>query len=122
MQTEVTRLYREAERIMKEQHQAGRVDVAMAAVVAEQGEDIAAFDKSSQQEQDEDSTMDLGGADPNQVIAEASAASAAAATVAGAAKKSSRAKPKPDAAPQGDGEPASSGSAPAPAASPAAAA
>lgn len=123
LQTEVTRLYREAERIMKEQHQAGRVDVAMAAVVQEQGKDIAEFDKSSQQEQDEDSTMDLGGADPSQVIADASAASAAAAAAAGAgaAKKGSRAKSKPDPASQG-GEVVPASGAPAPAVSPAAAA
>jgi hypothetical protein len=129
LQTEVTRLYREAERIMKEQHQAGRVDVAMAAVVREHGNDIAEFDKSSQQEQDEDSTMDLGGADPSQVIADASAAAAAAAAAAGAgtagagtAKKAPRIKTKPDSAPQGDGAAVSTSGAPAPAVTPAAAA
>lgn len=124
LQTEVTRLYREAERIMKEQHQAGRVDVAMAAVVQEHGKDIAEFDKSSQQEQDEDSTMDLGGADPSQVIADATAASAAAAAAAGAggAKKAPRtAKAKPEPLPQGGAEAVPAG-APAPAVSPAAAA
>lgn len=124
LQTEVTRLYREAERVMKEQHQAGRVDVAMAAVVQEHGKDIAEFDKSSQQEQDEDSTMDLGGADPSQVIADASAAAAAAATAAGAgaAKKTPRTKTKPDSAPQGDGAVLPASGAPAPAVSPTAAA
>lgn len=110
LQTEVTRLYREAERIMDEQHQAGKVDVAMAAVVKEHGNDIAAFDASSKQEQEEDSTMDLHGADPSQVIADAAAASAAAAAAAAAGKKSSRPKAKAEPAESGAAEPAPLGS------------
>ena len=114
LQTEVTRLYREAERIMAEQHSAGKVDVAMAAVVQQQGQDIAEFDKSSQQDNDDDPTMDLKGADPSQVIDSAAAAAAAGATAAGATKRLRTTKVKAEAAPAatGDSLPSSSTAAP----------
>ncbi len=114
LQTEVTRLYREAERIMAEQHSAGKVDVAMAAVVQQQGQDIAEFDKSSQQDNDEDPTMDLKGADPSQVIDSAAAAAAAGATAAGAIKRPRTTKLKAEPAPAatGDSLPSSSTAAP----------
>lgn len=83
LQTEVVRLYREAERIIAEQRQTGQVDVAMAAVVQEQGKDIAAFEESAQQEQDED------GANPEQVIVEVDAT---ATVTVGSAKRASRSK------------------------------
>jgi hypothetical protein len=79
LQTEVTRLYREAQRIMAEQHKTGKVDVAMAAVVQQQASDIEEFDASSRQEND-DLTTELADGDPGQLIAEAAAASAAAST------------------------------------------
>lgn len=122
LQTEVVRLYREAERVMKEQHQAGKVDVAMAAVVQEHGKDIAAFDASSQQEQNDDSTMNLNGANPDQVISDAVAGSTAAATAAAAAgaapKKAPRKKAEPAAAAPDGGTvaPMANAGAPAPAA------
>lgn len=114
LQTEVTRLYREAERIMAEQHNAGKVDVAMAAVVQQQGQDIAEFDKSSQQDNDDDPTMDLKGADPSQVIDSAAAAAAAGATAAGATKRPRTTKLKAEPAPAatGDSLPSSSTAAP----------
>lgn len=114
LQTEVTRLYREAERIMAEQHNAGKVDVAMAAVVQQQGQDIAEFDKSSQQDNDDDPTMDLKGADPCQVIDSAAAAAAAGATAAGATKRPRTTKVKAEAAPSAtaDSLPSSSTAAP----------
>lgn len=111
LQTEVTRLYREAERIVKEQHSTGTVDAAMAAVVQEQGKDIAAFEQSSQQEQDEDSSMDLRGADPTKLIDDAAAASVAAATAASAPRKPRAAKAKTDTPPAGDADPAGPGGA-----------
>jgi hypothetical protein len=114
LQTEVTRLYREAERIMAEQHSAGKVDVAMAAVVQQQGQDIAEFDKSSQQDNDDDPTMDLKGADPSQVIDSAAAAAAAGATAAGAMKRPRTTKVKAEPAPAAtaDSLPSSSTDAP----------
>ncbi|HEX2543443.1 MAG TPA: hypothetical protein VHL79_01100 [Ramlibacter sp.] len=54
LQTEVVRLYREAERVMAEQHRSGKVDARMAAVVQQQGEEIAAFAASTQAEAQED--------------------------------------------------------------------
>lgn len=114
LQTEVTRLYREAERIMAEQHSAGKVDVAMAAVVQQQGQDIADFDKSSQQDNDDDPTMDLKGGDPSQVIDSAAAAAAAGATAAGATKRprTTKVKAEPALAATGDSLPSSSTVAP----------
>ena len=93
----------------------------MAAVVQEQGKDIAEFAKSSQQEQDEDSSMDLHGADPSQVIAEAAAASTAAAAAAGASKNAPHSKTKAEPVAEGGGEPAHLSGAPAPVSSSAAA-
>src|SRR5205085_12252664 len=54
LQTEVVRLYREAERVMAEQHRSGKPDARMAAVVQQQGEEIAAFEDSTREEAQED--------------------------------------------------------------------
>lgn len=43
LQTEVVRLYREAERITTAHQQAGKADAAMASLVQQQGEEVAAF-------------------------------------------------------------------------------
>jgi hypothetical protein len=56
LQTEVTRLYREAERIATAQHQAGKTDPAVAALVQQQRQDIAEFDHATQQEVHADAT------------------------------------------------------------------
>jgi len=96
LQTEVTKLYREAERIIREQHSAGQVDQAMSEMVTQQGKDIAEFDKATQEEEHGDSSMDLKGADPNKLIDEAAAASTAATAAAGR-KRTARAKPDADA-------------------------
>lgn len=97
LQTEVTKLYREAERVIREQHSAGQVNPAMAEMVTQQGKEIAEFDKSTSEEEHGDSSMDLKGADPNKLIDEAAAASTAAATAAAGRKRSSRTKADTDA-------------------------
>ncbi len=107
LQTEVAKLYREAERIIREQHSSGQVDQAMADTVAQQGKDIAAFDKSTEEEEHGDLGMDLKGADPSQVIDDAAATSTAAAAAAAGRKRGSRAKGESEAASRA-GEPAAS--------------
>jgi hypothetical protein len=97
LQTEVTRLYREAQRIIAEQHKTGKVDAAMAAVVQQQSHDIAEFAASTQQEGD-DLGADAMRAEPGQLIAEAAAASIAAAAGAGPAARNTRPKTEPAAA------------------------
>jgi hypothetical protein len=82
LQTEVIKLYREADRLMKEQHSAGHVDKQMAALVEMQGNDIKSFDATSEEEGHTDSGMDMGSADAGQLIDEAAAASTAAASTA----------------------------------------
>ena len=80
LQTEVVKLYREADRLIKEQHSTGQVDKGMAEMVEQQGRDIADFDKSSEEDSRIDSSMDLGGADAGQLIGDASAAYTASAS------------------------------------------
>lgn len=91
LQNEVTKLYREAQRLMAEQRGQGQVDKKMSEIVSQQGEDIAEFDKDTQQLDAEDTTMSLGGADPSQVIDDAAAASSAAMAAAGGARKRKKA-------------------------------
>lgn len=79
LQTEVVKLYREADRLIKEQQTSGTVNPEMADVVSQQGKDIAAFSASESEGADADSSMDLGGADPSKVIDDAAAAAVAAA-------------------------------------------
>lgn len=112
LQTEVVKLYREAQRLIREQQNAGHVDANMSAVVEQQGRDIAAFDKDSAEDEHGDASMNLGGADPSQVIDDAAAASTAASAATGTTRKRSTKKPE-----GGDASVAS----PAPAAAPAAA-
>lgn len=85
LQTEVVKLYREADRLIKEQHSTGHVDKAMAEIVAEQGRDIAQFDQDSDEDARHDPSMDLGTMDAGQLIDDAAAASTAA-----TAKKASK--------------------------------
>ena len=54
LQTEVVRLYREAERVMAEQHRSGKADARMSAVVQQQGQEIAAFEDSNREDAEED--------------------------------------------------------------------
>lgn len=108
LQTEVVKLYREAERIIREQHSTGHVDQAMASLVQQQGEDIKDFDKSSAEDEAGDNAMDLKGADASQIIDDSAAASTAAAAAAG--KKRPRAPAKTDAAVAGS-EPVAAGAA-----------
>ncbi|MEJ8838131.1 hypothetical protein [Ramlibacter sp. AN1133] len=89
LQTEVTRLYREAQRIIAEQHKTGKVDAAMASVLQQQSQDIAEFAASTQHE-GEELTLDLMRGEPGQLIAEAAAASVAAAAAGGTAAKNGR--------------------------------
>ena len=62
LQTEVVKLYREADRLVKEQRSAGTVDQRMADMVEEQGRDIAAFAASSDEEARHDPSDDAPGA------------------------------------------------------------
>jgi hypothetical protein len=84
LQTEVIKLYREADRLVNEQKSAGHVDKRMVELVEQQGQDIKTFDAASDEESHTDSGMDLGSADAGQLIDDAAAASTAA---AGAAKR-----------------------------------
>ncbi|WP_299795195.1 hypothetical protein [Ramlibacter sp.] len=59
LQTEVTRLYREAERIMGQQRQLGKADPAIAEVVQQQQQDIAEFEQGRQREAQEDASSEL---------------------------------------------------------------
>lgn len=63
LQTEVVRLYKEAERVMAEQHRSGKPDARMSAVVQQQGEEIAAFEDSTREEAQEDAGMQALAAD-----------------------------------------------------------
>ena len=63
LQTEVTRLYREAERIMTQQRQLGKADPAVAAAVQQQQQDMAEFEQGAQLEaQDDGSALQAGAA------------------------------------------------------------
>lgn len=93
LQTEVVKLYREAQRLMREQQSAGIVDQNMSAIVAQQGQDIDAFDKSTTEDEHADEGMRLNGADAGQLIDDAAAASTAAAAATTGTRK--RAKPTP---------------------------
>lgn len=77
LQTEVIKLYREADRLIREQQGKGIVNAEMKAVVDEQGQAIADFESSSGQEDRHEVGMDLGGADPGQIIDSAAANSTA---------------------------------------------
>ena len=54
LQTEVVRLYREAERVVAEQHRSGKVDARMAAVVQQHGEAIVAYEASTRADAEDD--------------------------------------------------------------------
>ena len=62
LQTEVVRLYKEAERVMAEQHRSGKPDARMAAVVQQQGEEIAGFGASTGEDAEDAATALLAGA------------------------------------------------------------
>lgn len=62
LQTEVTRLYREAERIMTQQRQVGKADPAMMAVVEQQQQDIGEFELDAKRQAQEDGSPVLAGA------------------------------------------------------------
>jgi len=75
LQAEVIKLYREADRLIKEQHSRGEADSQMAEAIAEQGKAIAEF--AANQEVESDIGLDIGGSDPSQLIDDAAAASSA---------------------------------------------
>lgn len=92
LQTEVSKLYREADRIVKEQAAGGAVNEAMSAIVAEQGKEIAAFAASANEGADADHSLDLGNVDAAKLIDDAAAASlAATAATKGGRKKAAAA-------------------------------
>jgi hypothetical protein len=92
LRNEVVRLYREADRLIKEQHGHGQVDDSKAATIAAQGAELDAFGKTMDADSATDSGLNLGGADPSQVIADAAASTAAASKAAGVAPKARAAK------------------------------
>jgi hypothetical protein len=95
MQFEVVKVYREGDRLVKEQHAAGHADPKMVELVAQQGESIKAFDTVSDEESHTENGMNLGGADAGQVIDDAAAVS----TAAAATKKRTPRKSEPAVAP-----------------------
>ena len=74
LQTEVVRLYKEAERVVAEQHRGGKPDTRMSAVVQQQGQEIAAFEESTRGEADEDGAPAALAGDGAEPSADASAA------------------------------------------------
>jgi hypothetical protein len=58
LQTEVTRLYREAERIADEQRQAGKADPAVATAVQQQRQQVAELETTTQRDAAEEATGD----------------------------------------------------------------
>lgn len=93
MQTEVVKLYREADRIIQEQRKGGKVNEAMSDIVTEQGKEIAAFDASANDGSDADTALELGGADPAKLIDDAAAAAVAAANAGKGRKKATAEAP-----------------------------
>jgi hypothetical protein len=90
LQSEVVRLYREADRLLQEQNSAGHADPQMVALVQQQGQEIKDFAAAADEEAHTDNGMDLGGQDAAQMIEEAAAASPAAAAAGGAKRRTSR--------------------------------
>jgi hypothetical protein len=76
LQSEVVRLYREAQRVMAEQHRSGQPDARMSAVVQQQGQEIAAFEDSTREEAQEDAAASSLAADEGQAPSGSSAATA----------------------------------------------
>ena len=95
MEQEVFKLYREAQRLQREQHSKGEADPQRDQLLAQQGKDIETFSKESQSEARQDGDTMMTGDDASQMLADAAAASAA---VNGApARKAARKKPTADA-------------------------
>lgn len=91
LRNEVVRLYREADRLIKEQHGQGQVDAGKAKTIEDQGAELKAFDESMTSDSATDSSLNLNGADPSQVIADAAAATAAASKAASAKPRAKKA-------------------------------
>lgn len=87
MQQEVVKVYREADRLMKEQQNAGLVDKTMVDLVQQQAESIKTFDAASDEEGHTENGMRLGGADASQLIDDSAATSTAAAAATTSPKK-----------------------------------
>lgn len=77
MQTEVIKIYREAQRVIQEQRTGGKLNEGMSAIVEQQGKEIAAFTATANDGSDADASLDLGGMDPAKLIDDAAAASVA---------------------------------------------
>lgn len=76
MIAEVSKVVREASRVIAEQQSEGKVDTKMAKLVEEHGQEIKSFDAND--ESDADVGMTMGNSDPSQFIDDATAASIAA--------------------------------------------
>ena len=90
LRNEVVRLYREADRLIKEQH--GQVDSGKAETVAAQGQELQAFGESMKQDGATDSSLNLGNTDPGQIIDDAAAATAAASKAAAGKTRTKKAE------------------------------
>lgn len=77
LRNEVVRIYREADRMIKEQHGQGNGDAAKSSAVAAHGKELEAFGVAMDTEGKSDRSLDLGGADPSQLIDDAAAAATA---------------------------------------------
>lgn len=91
MEQEVFKLYREAQRLQREQHSKGEADPQRDQLLAEQGKEIEKFSQESQNEARRDGDILMTGDDASQMLADAAAASAAVA--GGPARKTARKKP-----------------------------
>jgi len=91
LQNEVVKLYREGERIIREQHGGGQANPQMAAIVEQQGQDIADMQRTAEEDDALDGGLGLKDADASQVIDDAAAASTAQ-TAAAKPKRTGRAK------------------------------
>ncbi len=119
MEQEVFKLYREAQRLQREQHSKGQADPQRDQLLAEQGKEIEKFSQESQHEATQDGDTPMTGDAASQMLSDAAAASAAAAGAPARKTGSARKKPAADdpahsvaaAAPAGEVAPAGATSA-----------
>lgn len=93
LRQEVYNLYREGNRVQKQQQDRG--DHTHEEAIAQQGQEIAAFGEAIDQDAKRDESLNLGGVDPSQVIDDANAAAAATANAAGKGPGKGAKKPAP---------------------------
>ena len=84
LRNEVSRLYKEAGRLQREQQGRGQDEPAQAAFIESQVTVLKEFGDAMSEQAKTDPGLDLGGVDPGQIIDDASAATAAAGKASGA--------------------------------------